>query len=54
MLAMAAGGAAPRGRDPVRAAVMGVLDFGLSPRLQVAGVQMDQAANASLPWRSIR
>jgi len=41
-------GAAPRGRDLARAVVMGVLTFGLGPRLQVAGVQMGRAADASM------
>ncbi|MDE3066130.1 MAG: EamA family transporter [Verrucomicrobiota bacterium] len=41
-------GPAPRGRDLARAAVMGVLVFAFSPRLQVAGVQMGRAADASV------
>ncbi|HEX4263809.1 MAG TPA: DMT family transporter [Verrucomicrobiae bacterium] len=42
------GGSAPRGRDLIRIIVMGILAFGLSPRLQVAGVQMGKAADASV------
>jgi drug/metabolite transporter (DMT)-like permease len=41
-------GTAPRGRELVRAVVMGILTFGLAPRLQVAGVQMGRAADASM------
>jgi len=41
-------GAAPRGRELVRAVTMGLLAFGLSPRLQVAGVQMGRAADAAV------
>ncbi|MEJ5239539.1 DMT family transporter [Limisphaera sp. VF-2] len=42
------GGTAPRGRDLVRAAVMGVIVFCAAPRLQVAGVQMGRATDASV------
>jgi drug/metabolite transporter (DMT)-like permease len=42
------GGAAPRGRDLIRTALMGVIVFVMAPRLQVAGVQMGQAADASV------
>lgn len=41
-------GAAPRGRELARAMVMGVMAFALAPRLQVAGVQMGRAADASM------
>ena len=41
-------GLAPRGRDLVRTMAMGVIVFVCSPRLQVAGVQMGQATNASV------
>lgn len=41
-------GAAPRGRELIRVAAMGVLAFCCSPRLQVAGVQMGRAADASV------
>lgn len=41
-------GAAPRGRELARAVVMGVMAFALAPRLQVAGVQMGRAADASM------
>jgi drug/metabolite transporter (DMT)-like permease len=41
-------GAAPRGRELVRAIVMGVMAFALAPRFQVAGVQMGRAADASM------
>jgi drug/metabolite transporter (DMT)-like permease len=41
-------GLAPRGRDRVRAMVMGVIVFVFAPRLQVAGVQMGQATDASV------
>jgi drug/metabolite transporter (DMT)-like permease len=37
------GGAAPRGRDLIRTALMGVIVFVMALRLQVAGVQMGQA-----------
>ncbi len=42
------GGAAPRGRDLVRTALMGITVFVLAPRLQVAGVQRGQATDASV------
>lgn len=42
------GGDAPRGRNLARAVLMGVIVFVLAPRLQVAGVQMGQAADASV------
>ncbi|HEY9175646.1 MAG TPA: DMT family transporter [Verrucomicrobiae bacterium] len=42
------GGKAPRGRDLVRTAVMGIIVFVLAPRLQVAGVQRGQATDASV------
>ena len=41
-------GGAPRGRDLAGAIVMGVIAFGFSPRLQVAGVQMGRAGDASV------
>ncbi|MGH7951531.1 MAG: DMT family transporter [Limisphaerales bacterium] len=41
-------GIAPRGRDLARAIVMGVVVFTISPRLQVAGVQMGKAVDASV------
>jgi drug/metabolite transporter (DMT)-like permease len=41
-------GSAPRGRELARAGVMGVMAFALAPRLQVAGVQMGRAADASM------
>jgi drug/metabolite transporter (DMT)-like permease len=41
-------GAAPRGRDLARAALIGVLVFCLGPRLQTAGVQMGQAGDAAV------
>jgi drug/metabolite transporter (DMT)-like permease len=41
-------GLAPRGRDLVRTMVMGVIVFVLAPRLQVAGVQLGQATDASV------
>ncbi|HTV41819.1 MAG TPA: DMT family transporter [Candidatus Sulfotelmatobacter sp.] len=41
-------GEAPRGRDLAGAIVMGIIAFGFSPRLQVAGVQMGRAGDASV------
>jgi len=41
-------GAAPRGRDLARTILMGVIVFAIGPRLQVAGVQMGRAADASV------
>jgi drug/metabolite transporter (DMT)-like permease len=41
-------GLAPRGRDLVRSLVMGVIVFVFAPRLQVAGVQLGQATDASV------
>ncbi|HZI31494.1 MAG TPA: DMT family transporter, partial [Candidatus Binatia bacterium] len=41
-------GSMPRGRDLIRAVVMGILVFGASPRLQVTGVQMGNATDASV------
>ena len=41
-------GLAPRGRDLVRTMIMGVIVFVCAPRLQVAGVQMGQASDASV------
>ena len=41
-------GAAPTGFRLIRAAFMGVMAFTLSPRLQVLGVQMGSAADASV------
>jgi drug/metabolite transporter (DMT)-like permease len=41
-------GSAPRGRDLVRTAAMGIIVFAIGPRLQVAGVLMGRAADASL------
>jgi drug/metabolite transporter (DMT)-like permease len=42
------GGAAPRGRDLGRTCMMGIVVFVLAPRLQVAGVQLGQATDASV------
>ncbi len=42
------GGTAPRGRDLVRTALMGIVVFVLAPRLQVLGVQRGQATDASV------
>ena len=41
-------GRTPQGRDLARAIVMGIIAFGFSPRLQVAGVQMGRAGDASV------
>jgi drug/metabolite transporter (DMT)-like permease len=41
-------GLAPRGRDLLRTMAMGVIVFVLAPRLQVAGVQLGHAADASV------
>ncbi|HEV2319416.1 MAG TPA: DMT family transporter, partial [Verrucomicrobiae bacterium] len=41
-------GRTPRGRDLALAIVMGVIAFGFSPRLQVAGVQMGRAGDAAV------
>jgi len=41
-------GIAPRGRDLVRTMVMGVIVFVFAPRLQVSGVQMGHATDASV------
>jgi drug/metabolite transporter (DMT)-like permease len=41
-------GSSPRGRDLALAIVMGVIAFGFSPRLQVAGVQMGRAGDAAV------
>jgi drug/metabolite transporter (DMT)-like permease len=41
-------GVAPRGRELIRAVVMGMLAFGLAPRFQVAGVQSGNATDASV------
>ena len=41
-------GNAPRGKDIVRALVIGVLVFCISPRLQIAGIQRGQAGDTSL------
>jgi len=41
-------GAAPRGADLGRAVAMGILVFVLAPRLQVAGVQLGRAGDASV------
>jgi drug/metabolite transporter (DMT)-like permease len=41
-------GLAPRGRDLVRSVVMGVIVFVFAPRLQVAGVQLGRATDASV------
>ena len=41
-------GRAPRGRDLVLAIVMGIVTFGFSPQLQVAGVQMGRAGDAAV------
>jgi drug/metabolite transporter (DMT)-like permease len=41
-------GLAPRGRDLLRTLVMGVVVFVFAPRLQVAGVQLGQASDASV------
>jgi len=40
-------GCAPRGRDLARTLMMGVIVFVFAPRLQVAGVQMGRATDAS-------
>jgi drug/metabolite transporter (DMT)-like permease len=41
-------GVAPRGRDLLRTAVMGVLVFGVSPRCQVYGVHLGKASDAAV------
>src|SRR5690348_11159420 len=41
-------GITPRGRDLVRAILIGLATFVLAPRLQVAGVQLGSAADASV------
>lgn len=41
-------GATPRGRDLVRAILIGLATFVLAPRLQVAGVQLGRAGDASV------
>ena len=41
-------GKGPRGKDILRALVMGVIVFCLSPRLQIAGVHRGQAGDTSL------
>jgi drug/metabolite transporter (DMT)-like permease len=41
-------GAAPRGRDLLRTILMGLIVFTLAPRLQVKGVQLGQATDASV------
>jgi drug/metabolite transporter (DMT)-like permease len=41
-------GAAPRGRELLRAVVMGVVVFGVAPRLQVAGVQGGSAGDTAI------
>jgi drug/metabolite transporter (DMT)-like permease len=41
-------GSMPHGRDLVRTILMGVIVFVFAPRLQVAGVQLGQAADASV------
>ncbi|MGH7979758.1 MAG: DMT family transporter, partial [Limisphaerales bacterium] len=41
-------GRAPRGRDLACAVVMGIIAFGFSPRLQVAGVQLGRAGDAAV------
>jgi len=41
-------GCVPRGRDLVRTILMGIVVFMFAPRFQVAGVQMGQAADASV------
>lgn len=41
-------GKTPRGRDLALAVGMGIITFGFSPRLQVAGVQMGRAGDASV------
>jgi drug/metabolite transporter (DMT)-like permease len=41
-------GAMPSGRDLVRTILMGVIVFVFAPRFQVAGVQLGQAADASV------
>jgi drug/metabolite transporter (DMT)-like permease len=41
-------GAAPRGRDLLRSAGVGLLVFCLGPRMQTAGVQMGQAGDAAV------
>ena len=41
-------GRTPRGRDLACAIVMGIIAFGFSPRLQVAGVQLGRAGDAAV------
>ena len=41
-------GPAPQGQDLLRAAAMGIIVFCMAPRLQVAGVQMGRATDASV------
>jgi len=41
-------GAAPRGRDLVRTMLMGVISLSLAQRLQITGVQLGKAADASV------
>jgi drug/metabolite transporter (DMT)-like permease len=41
-------GSAPRGRDLLKSAIMGVIVFVCAPRLQVAGVQLGQAGDAAV------
>ena len=41
-------GAAPQGRDAIRCSIMGIIVFVLAPRLQVAGVQLSKATDASV------
>jgi drug/metabolite transporter (DMT)-like permease len=41
-------GKAPRGKDLVSAIGMGIITFGFSPQLQVAGVQMGRAGDAAV------
>jgi len=41
-------GLAPRGRELMRAVVMGVVVFGVAPRLQVAGVQRGSAGDTAI------
>jgi drug/metabolite transporter (DMT)-like permease len=41
-------GNAPRGRDLASSIIMGIIAFGFSPLLQVAGVQMGRAGDASV------
>lgn len=41
-------GKSPRGRDLLKTLIMGIIVFAAAPRLQVAGVQLGQAGDASV------